>query len=70
MPQNIELIAHRYRKLIEKTSISLDKTKIGITVSIGATIARPEDTPVSMIKRADMLMYDCKKSGRNCVASD
>jgi diguanylate cyclase (GGDEF)-like protein/PAS domain S-box-containing protein len=70
IPQNIELIAHRYRKLIEKTSISLDKAKIGITVSIGATIARPEDTPESLIKRADKLMYDCKKSGRNCVASD
>jgi diguanylate cyclase (GGDEF)-like protein/PAS domain S-box-containing protein len=69
-PQNLALIANRYRKLIEKTSISLDKTKIGITVSIGATITKPEDTPESLIKRADMLMYDCKKSGRNCVASD
>jgi len=70
LPQNIVLIANRYRKLIEKTSISLDNIKISITVSIGATVVRTDDAPESLIKRADMLMYDCKKSGRNCVASD
>jgi diguanylate cyclase (GGDEF)-like protein/PAS domain S-box-containing protein len=69
-PDNLTMIANRYRKLIEKSSIPLDKTTISITVSIGATIVRPDDAPESLIKRADMLMYDCKKSGRNCVASD
>ncbi len=68
--QNLAMIANRYRKLIEKSSISIDKTKIGITVSIGATIARTGDTLEALIKRADTLMYDCKKNGRNCVASD
>lgn len=61
-------IAHRYRKLIEKSSVALDKTTLHITVSIGATLVRPDDTPESIIKRADLLMYDCKKRGRNCVA--
>ena len=69
-PNNLAMIANRYRQLIEKSSIPLDKMTIGITVSIGATIVRPDDAPESLIKRADMLMYDCKKSGRNCVASD
>jgi diguanylate cyclase (GGDEF)-like protein/PAS domain S-box-containing protein len=68
--QNLTMIANRYRRLIEKSSIPLGKMRIGITVSIGATIVRLHDAPESLIKRADMLMYDCKKSGRNCVASD
>ncbi|RJP86108.1 MAG: diguanylate cyclase [Desulfobacteraceae bacterium] len=68
--QNLAMIANRYRKLIEQSSIPLDQMKIGITMSIGATIVKPDDTPESIIKRSDMLMYDCKKSGRNCVASD
>lgn len=69
-PDNLIMIANRYRKLIEKSSIPLDQRTVGITVSIGATIVRSGDVPESLIKRADMLMYDCKKSGRNCVASD
>ncbi|MFZ2630950.1 MAG: GGDEF domain-containing protein [Desulfosalsimonadaceae bacterium] len=69
-PDNLAMIANRYRQLIEKSFIPLDKMTIGITVSIGATIVRRDDAPESLIKRADMLMYDCKKNGRNCVASD
>lgn len=68
--ENIAAIANRYRKLIEKSYLSIDKTKVNITVSIGATIIRTGDTPESVIKRADLLMYECKKRGRNCVASD
>jgi diguanylate cyclase (GGDEF)-like protein/PAS domain S-box-containing protein len=67
---NLLSIGNRYLKLIEKSSILLDKKRLGITVSIGATIVSHDDSKHSIIKRADQLMYQCKQQGRNCLASD
>lgn len=39
-------------------------------VSLGATLARHEDSVASIIKRADQLMYVSKQSGRNHVTAD
>jgi len=63
-------IGNRYRMLVEKTRILIQKKTIGITVSIGATCVRPDDTIESIIKRADLLMYQSKQKGRNCLTSD
>ena len=38
-----------------------------ITISIGATMARPEDTLESLVKRADDNLYKAKETGRNKV---
>jgi diguanylate cyclase (GGDEF)-like protein/PAS domain S-box-containing protein len=43
---------------------------LGITVSIGVTQARSEDTAASFVARADALMYAAKRAGRNRVVSD
>lgn len=40
---------------------------LGVTVSIGATTLRSDDTPKSVIKRADELLYCSKREGRNRV---
>jgi PAS domain S-box-containing protein len=37
------------------------------TVSMGATMANPEDTGGSLIQRADRLMYASKNNGRNRI---
>ncbi len=66
----LSMIGNRYRKLIEKSSTTLENKPISITVSIGATIVRDIDSKRSIIKRADRLMYECKQKGRNCLASD
>ena len=66
----LAMIGNRYRKLIENSSIALVDKPVSITVSIGATIARNDDSIRSIIKRADLLMYECKQNGRNCLASD
>jgi diguanylate cyclase (GGDEF)-like protein/PAS domain S-box-containing protein len=66
---SLESIGNRYRKLIENTSITVDGDCMGITVSIGATMARADDSIASLIKRADELMYTCKQKGRNCLES-
>ena len=63
-------IADRYRVFIRKSKMVQAKGDIRVTVSIGATLCRPDDTTRSLIKRADELMYRCKNSGRDCVRVD
>ena len=38
-----------------------------ITISIGVALLRPDDTPQSLIERADECLYAAKRSGRNRV---
>ena len=41
-----------------------------ITMSLGVAILQPQDTPDSLIGRADACLYAAKAAGRNCVKSD
>lgn len=68
--EELKNVAEKIRLLVEKSSISLDGKNIEVTVSIGATLARKDDTAESVIKRADGLMYESKRHGRNCVTTD
>jgi PleD family two-component response regulator len=38
-----------------------------VTISLGATLARIQDSPETLIQRADSLMFQSKKAGRNCI---
>jgi len=38
-----------------------------ITVSVGLALARPGDTPESLLARADAALYEAKDGGRNQV---
>jgi len=42
----------------------------GVTMSFGLTRARPGDTPDEIVRRADLLMYEAKRQGRNCIVDD
>ena len=59
--------ADKLRLLVEKSEIFADGKKINVTVSVGATLSVPHDTAASIMKRADSLMYEAKKGGRNKV---
>jgi len=58
-------VAEKIRILVEKSSISVEGKNIEVTVSIGATIVREGDTPETLMKRADELLYKSKSEGRN-----
>lgn len=65
--QDLEIFCNRLRMLIERSYISYNKMKLHVTVSIGATMVKDDDTVETVIKRADSLMYESKKAGRNLL---
>ena len=62
--------ASRLRLLVEKSGLDTEFSTIRVTVSIGATLVRPEDSIEAAIKRADLFMYNSKIGGRNRVSID
>jgi diguanylate cyclase (GGDEF)-like protein len=63
----LSTVANRIRSLAEHSILSVPGSQLQVTVSIGVTPARPEDTPEALVKRADELMYRSKEAGRNRV---
>lgn len=66
-PATLEEIAERTRALVEQSFITHEGTRVSVTVSLGATMGTADDTPDTVVDRADALMYRSKESGRNRV---
>jgi diguanylate cyclase (GGDEF)-like protein/PAS domain S-box-containing protein len=60
-------IGERFRALIEGSSVSIPDGRIHFTISVGVTIARRDDDLGSVIKRADDVMYEAKREGKNRI---
>jgi len=60
-------IADRIRVLIEKSAVRFEERYLSVTASIGATLATYDDTPASLVERADALMYESKGKGKNAL---
>lgn len=56
--------------LVEESFTMHNGERIGVTISIGATLGKMDDSSGSLIKRADRLMYQSKQEGRNRVTCD
>ncbi len=59
--------AEKIRKAVEKIEIFHQEKPLRVTCSLGATLAKANDTPESIVDRADELMYVSKRSGKNRV---
>lgn len=64
----LRALAERIRMLIEASHVLQGDDRIRVTVSIGATLARPDDDLARIVERADRLMYRSKQQGKNCVS--
>ena len=64
----LEGIAEMLRSLVEQTIVMHETKQLNVTISIGATLVRNRDTLESLIDRADILMYQSKSKGRNCIS--
>ena len=68
-PEDLFILSDRLRRLVEKSMLTIENGEtIGVTVSIGATVARVGDTIETLVERADKLMFESKRRGRNQVS--
>jgi diguanylate cyclase (GGDEF)-like protein len=63
--RQLEMIGERIRRLVYTSSLLLDNVRLHVSISMGATLVRDDDTLESVVKRADTLMYRSKQAGRN-----
>jgi len=61
-------IGNRLRVLVESSYVSLGDQSIGVTISVGGVLADQDDSADQLLKRADELMYESKKAGKNRVS--
>lgn len=61
-------LGEKLLNLVRQSHLTLpDKRKMFVTVSIGGTLVRENDTLESLVDRADRLMYQSKANGRNHI---
>jgi diguanylate cyclase (GGDEF)-like protein/PAS domain S-box-containing protein len=63
-------IASRALTLVGHSSLFSDLGAIRVTVSIGATMAKAGESVAEVVERADVLMYESKKQGKNRVTME
>jgi len=67
------LLAERIRANVEAMHMSTEKGDASVTLSIGIVemnYGAQSESVEDVIRRADILMYGAKQSGRNCIMSD
>jgi len=60
-------LAERARSLVSASALEVDSEKLSVTISGGATFVRPGESRDDLIRRADELLYESKRQGRNRV---
>lgn len=65
--EDVPLIAEKFHSLVSNTMITAQKEQLYVSVSVGITLVQKSDTSTSIINRADSLMYEAKKAGKNQV---
>lgn len=63
--EDLAALGNRMRVLVNQSFLMHDEARLGVSISLGATVAHLDDTAASLIKRADHLLYQSKKEGRN-----
>ena len=63
--EDLVVLGNRMRVLVNQSFLMHDEARLGVSISLGATVAKPDDTAESLIKRADHLLYQSKNEGRN-----
>jgi GGDEF domain-containing protein len=61
--------ANRFRILVEQSSRAAGPVQ-QVTISVGATLARGDDSEAALLERVDRLMYESKNAGKNRVTAD
>lgn len=65
--ETLQIPADKVRNLVQHSRLDVNGSHLTVTLSVGGTLLHPDDTPETVIQRADQLMYQCKQTGRNRV---
>jgi len=65
---NLKRVSDKLRTLVEHSRLDLPTISLTAMISIGATLLLPNDTLETAINRADQLLYQSKRNGRNQVS--
>jgi diguanylate cyclase (GGDEF)-like protein len=67
--ERLDLLSHRLRHSVTQSPLPLgdDSDPIELSISAGACMCQPDDTPETLLRRADAALYEAKKAGRNGV---
>lgn len=65
--EKLTALAEKLRSTIHAHTFEEASEPLRISVSIGATVAAPNEAFETMFKRADTALYEAKNGGRNCV---
>lgn len=68
--KKLRRIGKKFLHLVQNSGIRAGKKSMGVSISIGAALIRPDEDALSLIDRADGLMYESKKKGRNRLTVD
>lgn len=60
--------SEKFRTLVAQSTVPVDDSQIRVTISVGAAMVAPRDSPESLLNRADQYLYTSKQSGRNRVS--
>ncbi|MBN2143483.1 MAG: sensor domain-containing diguanylate cyclase [Candidatus Aureabacteria bacterium] len=63
--QSLSAIAEKFRRILESSVFAYDHAELKMTVSSGGTVAKESDTIESIVRRADLNLYQSKQNGRN-----
>jgi len=66
--KDVAAIAEKFRALVKRSKLRVGDKIVRVSVSLGATLTKPNDTVESLMKRVDQLMYQSKSQGRNRVS--
>jgi len=59
-------VAEKIRLMTQRLAVPVANGVVHPTVSIGVSGMQPQDTPESLVSRADKALYRAKANGRNC----
>lgn len=66
----LEQLADKLRRLVESCFILHLDQRLTVTISAGVAVATSQDSPETLLARADELLYTAKRTGRNRIMSD